>query len=222
MPDIRDLALWALLALAVAGWGVGCAERTRAGALTMQLEAVTGQRDAARQGLAELNGAVTRQKAEAAATLASLNASVLAQQKRIDAAAAAQEKTDAKNLDDISRLRVELRAARLRAGAGEAGGRGSGGGGAPGAAGAGTGDRAGGRAQGARLFPDPEAAADDDAYEADRVNLAYASCRGVLFERPYNSPVSPELRINWLPEPNRIPVLAPTNETVGDPHLPNQ
>ncbi|MET3514373.1 hypothetical protein ABIC63_002145 [Pseudacidovorax sp. 1753] len=180
MPDLRNLAIWALLALAVAGWGVGCAERTRAGVLTTQLKAVTGQRDAARQGLAELNGAVTRQKAEAAATLASLNASVLAQQKRIDAAAAAQEKTDATNGSTVEHLREQLRAARLRAGTAEAGGCGGGGGGAPGKAGAGAGDRAGGGAQAAGLLPDPEAAADDDAYEADRVNLAYASCRARL------------------------------------------
>lgn len=75
--------------------------------------------------MADLNAAVTSQNAEAAATLASLNASVWAQQKRIDAAAAAQEKTDAKALDDIGRLRGELRAARLGACAAEAGGRGA-------------------------------------------------------------------------------------------------
>lgn len=180
MPDLRNLALWVLLALAVAGWGVGCAERTRAGSLTKLLKAVKAERDAARQGLTDLNAAVTRQKAQAAATLASLNASVLAQQKRIDAAAAAQEKTDAKALDDIGRLRGELHVARLRAGAAEASRRGDGGGGAPGAAGTGTGDRAGGGAQAARVLPDAETAADDDAFEADRVNLAYASCRATL------------------------------------------
>lgn len=222
MPDLRNLALWALLALAVAGWGVGCAERTRAGVLAVQLKTAGEQRDAARRGLADLNTAVTRQKAEAAATLASLNASVLAQQKRIDAAAAAQEKTDAKALDDIGRLRGELRAARLRAGGAEAGGRGSGGGGAAGAASAGTGDRAGGGAQAARLLPDPEAAADDDAYEADRVNLAYSSCRAALFGRPQNSAVGSELSINRLPEPNRISVLAPLGEAIGDPHFSDQ
>jgi hypothetical protein len=30
MPDLRNLAIWLLLAVAVAGWGAGCVERTRA------------------------------------------------------------------------------------------------------------------------------------------------------------------------------------------------
>jgi len=30
MPDLRNIAIWLLLALAVAGWGTGCIERTRA------------------------------------------------------------------------------------------------------------------------------------------------------------------------------------------------
>ncbi|MES2251532.1 MAG: hypothetical protein V4645_29980 [Pseudomonadota bacterium] len=30
MPDLRNIAIWLLLALAVAGWGVSCVERTRA------------------------------------------------------------------------------------------------------------------------------------------------------------------------------------------------
>ncbi|MET3512721.1 hypothetical protein ABIC63_000486 [Pseudacidovorax sp. 1753] len=181
MPDIRNLALWALLAVAIAGWGMGCAERTRAGGLASKLKTATEERDGARQALDQVNAAVRRQSAEAAATLASLNASVLAQQKRIDAAAAAQEKTDATNGATVEHLREQLRAARLRAGAAEAGGRGGGGGGAPGAAGAGAGDRVAGGAQTAGLFPDAAAAADDDAYEADRVNLAYGSCRAALF-----------------------------------------
>lgn len=182
MPNLRNLALWALLALSVAGWGVGCFERTRVDALTQQLEATTDQRDAAREGLADLTTAVKRQREEAAATLASLNASVLAQQKRIDAAAAAQEKTDAKALDDIGRLRGKLRVARLRGNAFEAGGSGGGGSGATGAACAGTGDRAGGGAEAAGLFSDSETSADDDAYEADKLNLAYRSCRAIVFD----------------------------------------
>ena len=180
MPDLRNLALWALVAAAVAGWGVGCAEHTRAGGLASKLKTATEERDGARQALDQVNAAVKRQNAEAAATLASLNASVLAQQKRIDAAAAAQETTDAKALDDIGRLRGQLRAARLRAGAAEAGGGGGGGGSAAGAAGSRASDRAGGGAKADRLLPDQEAAADDDAYEADRLNEAYRSCRSRL------------------------------------------
>ncbi|PLC07466.1 hypothetical protein CY658_10975 [Variovorax sp. RO1] len=30
MPDLRNIAIWLLLTLAVAGWGTGCVERTRA------------------------------------------------------------------------------------------------------------------------------------------------------------------------------------------------
>jgi hypothetical protein len=30
MPDVRNIAIWLCLALAVSGWGVGCAERSRA------------------------------------------------------------------------------------------------------------------------------------------------------------------------------------------------
>lgn len=180
MPDIRNAAIWLLLALAVAGWGVGCAERTRAGVLAGQVKKVTGERDGARGERDTLASAIEAQKAQAAAMLRTLNASVLAQQKRIDAAHAAQEKTDAQNLATVAGLRDQLRRERLQRAAAEAAGRGSGGGGAAGQAAAGTDHRAGGGAAAAGLLPDPEAAADEDAYLADRVNEAYRSCRARL------------------------------------------
>ena len=170
MPDIRNLAIWLLLALAVAGWGVGCAERTRAGMLA-------GQRDAARGEAQALRGAVAAQKAEAAAKLASLTASVRAQQQRIDAAHAAREKADAQNLALVDGLRADLRRLRQQS---EAAGRGGGGGGAAGGAAASAGPGAGDGAAGARLLPAPAdgaASEEDDAWLADLLNIAYAACR---------------------------------------------
>ncbi|WP_225784642.1 hypothetical protein [Xenophilus sp. Marseille-Q4582] len=171
MPDIRNLAIWILLALAVAGWGGACAERTRAGV-------VTKQRNDAREEAKGLRGAIDAQKAEAAATLRTLNASVLAQQKRIDAAHAAQEKNDAQNLATVGALRDQLRRERMQRGA-EAAGRGDGGGGAPGQAGAGAHAGAAGAAQAGGPLPDETAAEAEerDAYDADELNEAYRSCR---------------------------------------------
>ncbi|RST54094.1 hypothetical protein [Variovorax sp. DXTD-1] len=183
MPDLRNIAIWLLLALAVAGWGVGCAERTRAGLVTNQRDEARAERDAARGERNSLSAAVTAQKAEAAATLRTLQASVLAQQKRIDEAHAAQEKTDATNLSTLAELRDRLRRERLQR-ASEDARRGSGGGGAPGAPGAGADHRAAGGAQAAGLLPaapDREADEEADAYDADQINAAYASCRADAF-----------------------------------------
>ena len=179
MPDIRNLAIWVLLALAVAGWGVGCAERTRAGALAGQVKKLAGERDGARGERDALASAIDAQKAQAAATMRALNASMLAQQARIDAAHAAQEKTDAQNMSTVAGLRDQLRRERLQRAA-EAARRGGGVGGAPGQAGAGADHRAGGGADAPGVLPEPEAAADEDAYLADRVNEAYRSCRARL------------------------------------------
>lgn len=178
MPDIRNIAIWLLLALAVAGWGVGCAERTRAGVLAGQVKKVIGERDGARGERDSLASAIEAQKAQAAATLRTLNASVLAQQKRIDAAHAVQEKIDAENLSTVAGLRDQLRRERLQRAA-EAAGRGGGAGGAAGQAGTGTDDRAGGGAQAGRLLSDETAAEAEerDAFDADELNEAYRSCR---------------------------------------------
>jgi septal ring factor EnvC (AmiA/AmiB activator) len=179
MPDLRNLAIWLLLALAVAGWGAGCVERTRAGALTKQLKEARGERDAARRQRDSLAAAVERQKAEAREQLAALTASVLAQQKRIDAAHAAQEKTDATNVSTIAGLRDRLRRERMQRAA-EVAGRGDGGAGAAAQAAAGADDRPEGAAAAPGLLPDPEAGADEDAFLADQVNEAYRSCRARL------------------------------------------
>lgn len=179
LPDLRTVLL---LALAVAGWGLGCAERTRAAALVSQLKDARTERDGARAARDTLAGQVEAQKAEARAKLAALNASVLAQQKRIDAAHAAQEKTDATNLATIADLRDRLRRERLQRSAEDA--RRGGGGGAAGQAGAGAGDRAAGGAAAVGLLPDPEAGADEDAFLADQVNEAYRSCRARLLLEP--------------------------------------
>lgn len=176
MPDIRNIAIWLLLALAVAGWGGACAERTRAGV-------VTKQRDAAQEDASWLRAAIKAQKAEAAATLRTLNASVLAQQKRIDAAHAAQEKTDAQNLATVDALRDQLRRERLQRAA-EAAGRGDSGGWAPGQASTGAQTGAAGGAQAGRPLPDETAAEAEerDAFDADELNEAYRSCRARVIE----------------------------------------
>lgn len=183
MPDIRNIAIWLLLALAVAGWGIGCAERSRAGMATNQRDEARRERDTARGEHNSLAAAVTAQKAEAAATLRTMQATVLAQQKRIDEAYLAQEKTDATNLATVAALHYRLRRERLQRAAEDAR-RGGSGGGAPGAAGANADPRATGRAAASGLLPDPETEADEDAYLADRVNEAYRSCRARLMLAP--------------------------------------
>lgn len=171
MPDIRNLAIWVLLALAVAGWGGACAERTRAGV-------VTKQRNAAQEDASWLRAAIKAQKAEASATFAALKAEAEAKQKQLDAAHAAQEKTDAQNLATVGALRDQLRRERLQRDA-EAAGRGDGGGGAPGQAGAGAHGGTAGGAQAGGPLPDEAAAEAEerDAFDADELNEAYRSCR---------------------------------------------
>ncbi|WP_295379583.1 hypothetical protein [uncultured Pseudacidovorax sp.] len=179
MPDIRNIAIWLLLALAVVGWGVGCAERTRSALLDGKVKTITAERDAAVNARDQLSNDITAQKAQAAAQLASLNANVLAQQKQLDAAHAAQEKADVQNLARVDALRDQLRHERLQRFA-QGPGRGAGGGRSSGQAAASAGDRAAGGAEAPGLLPNAQAAADDDAYQADRVNEAYRSCRARL------------------------------------------
>lgn len=182
LPDLRSSAIWLLLALAVAGWGVSCAERTRVGTAINQRDEARRERDTARGERNSLAANVTAQKAEAAATLRTLQASVQAQQKRIDEAYLAQEKSDATNLATVADLRDRLRRERLQRSA-EATRGGGGGGSAPGAAGADADDRATGGAQADRILPtasDRQADEEADAFDADQLNEAYRSCRARL------------------------------------------
>jgi hypothetical protein len=136
-----------------------------------------GERDLARQQLDSLGNSVKAQKELAAVQLRTANASVLARQRALEEARAHQENTDATNLDVVRTLRADLgrlreQAERARRGNGGAAQRG----GDPRGAFAG----AGGGAQARGLFPAPPAGAaeeDADAYDADILNLAYASCR---------------------------------------------
>jgi hypothetical protein len=144
--------------------------------------------DAAKADVSRLEGGIASQKREAAAELRAANASALALQRAIDDGRAEQEKNDVKNREISDGLRGELRdlrtAQRLQRAAEAARRSGGGGGGAPNPAGAAAGDSAGSAAEASRLFPAPAAGAGDvdsledfDAYEADIINLAYASCR---------------------------------------------
>lgn len=131
--------------------------------------------------------AVASQKREAAALLRSSNASVLAAQNRLDAERQTAEATDVQHGRILVSLRADLQ--RLRTSqrlqlAAEAGGRGSSGAAQQGAGrpAADGGERdataaarpLSGETTGARDF---EAEADDDAFDADRINVAYAACR---------------------------------------------
>lgn len=127
--------------------------------------------------------AIGRQKTEAATLLASETRKVLELERRLTAALAAQEKTDADNARTVEALHADLR--RLaRAGGGPglrdpfAAGCGGGGGGSQAAtaaaAGAGAADRPeAGRALSAEL----EGFLIEQAAAADAINIAYASCR---------------------------------------------
>jgi hypothetical protein len=127
--------------------------------------------------------AIGRQKVEAAQLLATETRKVLDLERRLTAALAAQEKTDADNARTVEALRADLRR-KSRAGGGPglrdpfAAGCGGGGGGsqaaAPADAGAGAADRAeAGRALSAEL----EGFLIEQAAAADAINIAYASCR---------------------------------------------
>lgn len=130
--------------------------------------------------------AVASQKREAAALLRSANASVLATQNRLDAEREAAEATDVQHGRVLVSLRADLQ--RLRASqrlqlVAEAatGGRGRGGDSQQGAAGSAA--EGGGRdgADAGRLLPAAASSTgdegDDDAFDADRINVAYAACR---------------------------------------------
>jgi len=139
---------------------------------------------AEKEAQARTRDAVAAQKREAANELRSANASVLATQNLLDATRAAQAKSDAANLGlvgDLRRSLLALRDARRLQLAAEAGRRGDGGsaeqgGGGPAAPGGGR-DEAAAR----RILPVPTAGPgdeeDDDAFDADRINAAYVSCR---------------------------------------------
>ena len=139
----------------------------------------------AQDTLRDTKDAIEAQKKEAAEKLAAINATVVAQQKRIDDAYELQEKTDDMSSKTLEQVRAEL--ARMRATARRmqhipdpGAGRGDGGGSANGQASAGNGPGAEDAAQAPGVLhvsEDPEAAADDDAYDADAINAAYASCR---------------------------------------------
>lgn len=126
--------------------------------------------------------AINKQKAEAAALLAKETARVLALERQLNAARAAQEKTDAANAKTVADLRADLRA-RSRAAGGPGlrdpfAGRGIGSGGAQGAAAPGAGGGAANPAQAPGLL-----SAELEGFllarfaEADALNIAYASCR---------------------------------------------
>jgi hypothetical protein len=165
---IAGLAL-ACLVLGIAGW----AEHQRAGIAAAKLADV-------RQQIKDTKERIEALKKQAADQLAAEQATVLAQQKRLDAAALEQGKTDATNRAVVDRLHDELRTARLRALRAEEARRGGGGGGAASGDPIGAFARAGGGAQARGLLPAPPSGAaeeDADAYDADILNLAYASCR---------------------------------------------
>jgi len=127
--------------------------------------------------------AIGRQKTEAATLLASETRKVLDLERRLTAALAAQEKTDADNAKTVATLREDLRR-KSRAAGGPglrdpfAAGCGGGGGGAQVAAAADAHDRAADRAEAGRLLSvELESFLLEQAASADEVNLAYASCR---------------------------------------------
>lgn len=136
-----------------------------------------GERDLARQQLDSLGKNVKAQKELAAAQLRAANASVLARQRALEDARTHQEKTDATNVDVVRTLRADLDRLREQS---EHARRGDGGAARRGGDPIGAFARAGGAAQARGLLPAPPAGAaeeDADAYDADIINLAYASCR---------------------------------------------
>ncbi|RYF29986.1 MAG: hypothetical protein EOO23_06170 [Comamonadaceae bacterium] len=166
MPDIKSLAIYVLLATTIL-LGIGsCAQQTVL--------------KATRFALTTQNEAIKNQKDEAAARLKTLNATVVVQQKRLDEHYFTGEKNDKTNLAKINTLQADMR--RLRAAANglldAAAAAGLSGGTEQGGAPAGplTGSLDGAEAY--RLVPaTPDQEADDDAYDADKINTAYASCR---------------------------------------------
>lgn len=154
-------------------------------------EVAAGERDVARQQRDNALGANKRMadgvelmNKLAAAKLRALNASVLAVQKQLDASRELQEKKDAQGVQVADGYRRDLRAARLQLDEARRAARGAAGGGGGSASGddpIGAFARAGGGAEARRLLPEAPTGAgaegDADAYDADIINLAYASCR---------------------------------------------
>jgi hypothetical protein len=168
--ELQRIALWALLAVALVAVTWGGYEHHRVGALAMELKTVQASLDT-------LSANVTRQKAEAAEQLRVAQATADAKQKQIDQQHAQQEKDDASNKRTLDDLRARLVSLRKQA---SSAGSGHGGDSAAGQAGASADAGAGSAAEAGRLLPgaaDPEA---DDAYDADVINSAYASCRARL------------------------------------------
>lgn len=184
-------------------------------ALTIALAVGLGEREMKQHYKAEaveqaanvmaLSRAIKTQKSEAAAMLRTLNASVLAQQKTVDAAHAAQEQQDAKNVQVVAGLQQGLHDALATRGNRLCNpaptGRGSGGGGAAGqvAANASTGAADPAQASGL-LSTDAQGLLGRLMKEADDVNNAYASCKadGVTV-RGLNAPVDYSLGSGKLP-----------------------
>lgn len=128
-------------------------------------------------------GAVSKLKAAAATELGAEIRKTLEAERKLSAALAAQEKTDADNAKTVADLRADLRA-KSRAAGGPglrdpfAAGCGGGGGGAPGAAVAGADSGAADAAASTGLLSEPlEQLLLKITSEADEVNLAYISCR---------------------------------------------
>lgn len=177
MTDIKNTVIWVLLAAIAALGAFAWFSHERAGI-------AAGQRDLAAGKLRIAGEAIDKQKREARAALDAANASVLAQQKRLDAAYLSQEKTDGVNTQTVSGLRADL--ARLRTAAfrlldgADGAGRRAGDADAGGQAAADSERGLSDRAQAAGLVPvpaDQEAVEDDEAFDSDRINTAYASCR---------------------------------------------
>jgi len=169
MPDLKSLAIYVLLAMTILLGVASCASTTML--------------KATRTALAVQNNAMKAQKEEAADRLRALNASVLAQQKQLDEHYLAGEKNDRTNLTKITTLQSDLRKLRVASqqlldAAAAAGITGLGGGAQQGGASAGAVAGAENRAEAYRLVPAaPDQEADDDAFDADQINAAYASCR---------------------------------------------
>lgn len=179
MPDVKSILIYVLLAACVALGVASCASTT-------MLKSTRSALATTKATLKTTNDRIREQKREAAGELRAANASVLAQQKRLDAAYQSQEKTDATNGKTIDGLRSDLRRVRAAArgllDAADSARRGDGGEAQQGEAAAGAHGGAGDRAQADRVLPaTADEEGDDDAYEADRVNAAYASCRADAF-----------------------------------------
>ncbi|MNQ42083.1 hypothetical protein D3C85_557790 [compost metagenome] len=147
--------------------------------------AVVGQQ-AAEARVEGLTDQINRNKVQAAAELRTANASVLAQQTRLDAIYLQQEKQSVLDQkvagdagDQLRRFRAD---SRLRADAAKGPGSGRGGAAQQATADASADPGAADRASRAGLLREAAIAeGDDDARLADRINVAYRSCRADAF-----------------------------------------